>query len=150
MKKILSILMIAMLVFSNATFAHAAASEIVSITITITHSASILVGGSADLSINPGDAPAVGGSITVTNDGTGLEETITLANVTALPTGWALQFQFTDADVAPAVGDANWVDAGSISEIIALDVTKYLWIKLTAPSTTGLTTLDISVTINAA
>ena len=149
MKKLFSILTIVALVFSNATFAHAAASEIVTITITISHSAGIEVAGSANLAINPGDTSA-GGAITVKNDGTGLDETITLANVTTLPDGWTLQFQFTDVNTAPAVDDPNWKDPGQISELIPYDITKYLWIKLGAPSVTGLTTLDISLTINAA
>jgi len=146
MKKIISIVAIVALLFSNATLAQAVDTEEVAITITLNHSEDIEVGGSADLTVVPG-TPDVGGSITVKNVGTGIEETIRLTDVTEVPADWTLQFQFTATDVKPEAGDANWSDASTISEPLAHDITKYLWIRLGAPNPTGLTTLAISATI---
>lgn len=148
MKKVLSIIAIAAMVFSGATLGYAVDSQSVTITITLNHSKDIEVGGGANLTVNPGEAD-VGGAITVKNIGTGIAETITLLNVTAPPTGWTLKFQLTDANVQPTLTDPAWDDAANISKIIPHDETKYLWIKVGAPNPTALTTLDISATIQA-
>jgi len=157
MKKIISLILVSAIVFANTTLAFAGPTEAVSIMITINHGPSVKLenAGNLNLTLNPGETKS-GGSMTVTNDGTGISETISLANVkidnqATLPTGFALQFQFTAVDAKPADNDANWK---SYNETIQVDAahneSRYLWIKLTIPNPTDKTALAITMDVTAA
>ena len=144
MKKILSMLMIALMMFANSVSAYAV-SETVTITITINHTPDILVDGSADLEVSP-SGTGVSGPITVKNIGTGATLTVTLAETA--PNGWTAYYQFAAAK--PAIDDVNWKAAGDISELLAHDATKSLYLKLVAPAPPiSDTSVNISLTINA-
>ncbi len=144
MKKLLSLIMVAMIAFSSAGQVFAA-SETVSITITINHNLNIEVGGSANLSIVPGTTAVSAAAITVKNVSTGVAETITLA--ATAPNGWTPTFQFAAAK--PAADSTAWKAAGDISEALAHDATKKLWLKLVAPAATSETSANISLTVTA-
>jgi hypothetical protein len=149
MKKLLTLIAITALVFSNATFGYAANPEIVTISIAISHTLDLEIGGSLNFPttdpISPGVAKVAATALTVKNIGTGIDETFTLAET--VPTGWTANYQFADAK--PAIADGNWKTASNISEVIAYDVTKKLWLKLTPPATTPETSISISLTITA-
>ena len=144
MKKTLSILLaFAMLVANTAGWA--ASTQSVTIAITIAHSKDIEVGGSASLTITPGTTAVSGTAITVKNVGTGINETITLTQT--IPTGWTAHYQFAAAK--PAAADAGWKLPADISEALASNETKNLWLKLAAPAATSETGINIALTVKA-
>ena len=147
MKKLLSLVTALALVFSSTLAGYAADEATVAITISITHSKDIEVGGSANLTVNPGETN-ISGAITVKNIGTGIDETITLSDVTVPPAGWTLKFHFTDANTAPAADSTGWKDLPD-AKVIAYGVTTYLWIKLGVPNPTSVESQAISIKINA-
>ncbi|MBL7069348.1 MAG: hypothetical protein ISS34_05775 [Candidatus Omnitrophica bacterium] len=144
MKKLLSMLLIGAYLCASTIAAYAADTETVSITVTITHSKDIEVGTLA-ITILPGETK-VSDALTVKNIGTGLAETITLS--ATIPAGWSATYQF--AASKPAAGDANWVAAGAISEALAYDETKSLYMKLIAPAPPiSEESVDLSLVIQA-
>lgn len=145
MKRAISILTLVAMLLTNATLGFAGNPEVVTITITISHSKSIVIGGSADITISPGNTTVSSTAVTVKNDGTGIDETITLS--TTVPAGWTVNFQF--AATQPTASDANWKIAADISEVLSYDETKNLWIKLVAPATTTDVSLTVPVTVTA-
>lgn len=145
MKRAISILTLVAMLLTNATLGFAGNPEVVNITITITHSKSIVIGGSADITISPGNTAISSSAVTVKNDGTGVDETVALS--TTVPAGWTVNFQF--AATQPTVGDANWKVAADISEVLVYDETKNLWIKIVAPATTTDESLTVPVTVTA-
>jgi len=148
MKKLLSILTIAAMLLSNAALGYADSQGTVTITIGIQHTVNIAVGGNTGgLTVIPGGDPALSsGAITVENDGTGVNETVTLAVTDQA--GWTLEFQFNETQpMTPE--DPNWKTAGNISEVISYGETKNLWVKITPPAATAETSLNITVTVSA-
>lgn len=158
MKKLLIAATIAALIFSSAGIGYAATSGIVNVTVTITKTVSIsIAGGPIDFgTLGVGQTAVASSAITVTNDGSGADETLTLS-VTD-PAGWThgtpaeniyrLNFQF--AENKPASDDANWKASGDVSETVTYNVSKKLWIKFETPTATNITSQQtIPVTITA-
>lgn len=159
MKRFLSIIVAAIFVFSAAAIGYADTTADVDILVTIQKTISIEVGG------GPIDFGSVGidqtvvssGSITIRNNGSGADETITLS--VASPSGWtlvplgttprveqyALGFQFSVDGLGP-----TWDDPGVVSKVIPYDVTENLWVKFESPTVTNKTVQQtIQLTINA-
>ncbi len=159
MKKVLSILAIAVLIMSNAAVCNAGPTETVNVTVTIEQSVSIEVtGGPIGFgTLGVSDTAVSSSAMAVRNDGSGIGETITLAVVN--PTGWTqgvpgeetyrISFQF--AETQPLADDPGWQNEGGISELLSYDETKNLWVKLETPTATGATAEQTAqVTITAA
>jgi len=155
MKKILSIIAIAALILSTATFGYSAPSGVVNVTVTIEKTLSIdITGGPIDLgTLGVGETAVSASAINIANDGSGAEETLTLS--VSDPAGWTqgtpgvetyrISFQFS----ADGQG-ATWLDAGSVSESLSYNETKNLWIQLETPTATSVVTQQtIPVTITA-
>lgn len=158
MKKLLSIATIATLVFLGATLSFADPSGTVDVKVTIDHTLSIdITGGPIDFGkLGVGQTAVSAGAISVKNDGSGLDEDITLS--VANPTGWTqgtpakdvYRISFQASDTKPTAGDANWKLPADFSETLAYDATKKLWVKLETPTTTNVTAEQIiKVTITA-
>lgn len=158
MRNPLSIMLAASIVFLIAAGGYADTSGVVNVTVTIQQSISVeITGGPIDFgSMGVGEAAVSLGSISVLNNGSGIDETITVSFTD--PAGWThgvpgeniyrLSFQFSASQ--PPADDANWRDAGLVSEEIAYNAAKTLWIKLETPTATGITSQQtIPVTITA-
>ncbi|MBL7157326.1 MAG: hypothetical protein ISS92_04075 [Candidatus Omnitrophica bacterium] len=155
MRKILSIVAIVALVFSNAVSGFSAPSGVAHVLVTIDKTVSISISGSpVDFGRMGVGVTAVSSSaIVITNDGSGADETLTLS-VTD-PAGWThgvpaenvyrMRFQFS----VDGTGE-TWQSASAVSQLIAYDESKSLWIKLETPTATNVTTQQTTqVTITA-
>lgn len=146
MKKFLLVIAVIAAVFSNAAVAFAGPEEGVDIYVTIDKEVSIEIGGGPlDLGrMGIGGTKISASPITVKNNGSGANETITLSVTN--PAGWTrgepaaeqykISFEFTTFDAVEPTG--AWVT--SVSEVIPYDGTKKLWVKFEAPTSTTVTT----------
>lgn len=164
MKKLISIVMATLLVFSNAA-AFAAESGSISVKVTIEHTPSIeIIGDALDfVKMGVNEAKVSAAAIGIKNNGSGIDETVVLtAEVSSPPgSGWQpgvpdrekyrLTFQVKDAGgAAPLASDPNWELPGDIETVIAYDETKDLWAKLETPTVTAETAeqvIDVNISI---
>ena len=155
MKTILRTLAISMLILSSSILGYSATSGIVEVKVTIEKDVSIDIGGGPVNfgKLGVGQTAVSTAPVTVTNNGSGADEKITLS--VADPAGWTqgvpgmniyrMSFQVS-ADGQGAV----WKSAAEISETLAYNETKKLWVKLETPTATNVTTEQaIRVTISA-
>ena len=158
MKKIISIIVAAVLMFSSAATVFAANPATTQVTVTISKTLSIVItGGPLDFgTLGVGTTAVSAGAISVKNDGSGADETMKLT--VGDPTGWTqgtpasevyrVSFQFKDTK--PTAGDANWKLPAAIAETLAYDATGKLWAKLETPTSTAKTAKQtITLTITA-
>jgi hypothetical protein len=150
MKRILSIVTITAFLFSNALSAFAGPSGAVQVTVTISKTLSIAVtGGPIDFgSLGVGETAVSATAVSVTNDGSGADETVTLTVTDPVPgPNWTqgtpgnevYRISFQAAATQPAAGDANWKLPADYSEVLSYDETDSVWIKLETPTVTAIT-----------
>lgn len=155
MKKLLLAVTVAAFVLSIAATGYAGPSGTVDVLVTIDKTISIdVIGGPIDLgSIGVGETAFSSSAITVTNDGSGVDETITVAVID--PAGWTAggpgpdQYKLSIQVSADGLGP-TWLLPASVSETLAYGEAKKLWLKFESPTTTAVTSQQtIQVTINA-
>jgi len=155
MKKLIALIAIAVLAIAGAAEAYAANSGVVNVTVTIERSVSIdIAGGPLNFGSVATGATAVSSSpIVITNNGSGTDEVVTLS--ASDPAGWTNgtpgvdSYRLTYQVSEDGLGE-TWQSAGEVSETIAYNEAKKLWIKLEVPTATNVTTKQtIPVTITA-
>lgn len=155
MKKLLLAITVAAFVLSIAATGYAGPSGTVDVLVTIEKAISINVGGGPiNLgSMGVGVTAFSSSAITVTNDGSGADETISV--VVTDPAGWTAgeagpeQYKLSIQVSADGLGP-TWSLPASVSEALAYGETKKLWLKFEAPTTTAVTSQQtIQLMINA-